>query len=271
MINNYIQASKDALAQLNKMRDHCFIRLDELKEYGGVSLKNSIVKNNNYYHAKQFGEKAYKYIGGESADSVQLIKEHRYTQQLLQDIEREINAIEGFHSNHISIDFESVNSRLPRAYRRNPGAGNNTVAADASHWKSLMEEEKSKYTVKNSDKLVMAALDGTLVRSKSELVIANMLISEGIPFVYELPRVYEDVTIYTDFTVLSTRDNKTEILIEHEGLMKNGTYQQQFLFKVNKYLAADIIPGKDVFFTFDDLRGGFDTSVVQDIINTRLK
>ena len=71
--------------------------------------------------------------------------------------------------------------------------------------------------------------------------------------------------------MLSTKDYKTEIIIEHEGMMNQEFYQKTFLFKVNLYLDAGMVPGKDVFFTFDDLNGGFDPSVVQDIIETRLK
>ena len=79
------------------------------------------------------------------------------------------------------------------------------------------------------------------------------------------------MVIHTDFTALSLADYKTEILIEHEGLMSSSKYQQQFLFKINAYLDAGIIPGKDIFFTFEGPKGGFDPSPIQDIIDMKLK
>lgn len=109
------------------------------------------------------------------------------------------------------------------------------------------------------------------MRSKSEVIIANLFILNDIPYVYELPHLVNDAWIYSDFTALSLIDFKTEVIVEHEGLMNDSNYQKLFLTKTNSYLAADLIPGKDIFFTFDDLRGGFDPSPIQDIIDTKLK
>ncbi len=200
------------------------------------------------------------------------IREYRYFKQLLKDTDAEIKRIERFLKSHVEVDYDEINSRLPEVYRDYAALGclTNSLDARAGQWKEDCERRKAAFPVKNPENLKMHAIDGTLMRSKSEVIIANLLISNGIPYVYELPHVIDGVTIYVDFTMLSLCDYK-EVMLEHEGLMYDANYQRVFLRKVNTFLLADIIPGKDVYFTFDDLNGGFDPMPVQHIINSRLK
>lgn len=52
------------------------------------------------------------------------------------------------------------------------------------------------------DEKKLATLSQYFVRSKSEVIIANMLVSEDVPFVYEEPLYAKDGTMYLpDFTV----------------------------------------------------------------------
>ena len=53
-----------------------------------------------------------------------------------------------------------------------------------------------------SDERKLATLSEYFVRSKSEVIIANMLVSEDVPFVYEEPLYAPDGTMFLpDFTV----------------------------------------------------------------------
>lgn len=269
----YINEAKKALEQLNNLKSSSARRLSELSAYDSIQLVSSPRNGRTYYYSKDKGHPGRRYLGGESNQEVLCIREQRYLKQLTKDIELEMALISELINRHTDIGFESVSSRLPQIYRQKQIA---TVPASdcksrAAEWKAEKEEEKSQYPIKEPEHLKMRAIDGTQMRSKSEVIIANLLIANEIPYVYELPHLIDGVLIYTDFTALSTIDYVTEVMIEHEGLMSKPYYQAQFLSKVNSYLADDLIPGRDIFFTFEDLRGGFDPSPVQDIINTRLK
>lgn len=272
MDSRYINETKRALTQLENLRTIKASRLLELKEYADTSLKASSGRSKSYYYVRKKGERTYTYLGGDSNREVRNIKEYRYLKRLLCDIDSEIALLSALHEGHLDISFDAVNNRLPLTYR-DPSLPDYSakLAGAAKKWKEQKEKEKCQYAPRNPENLIMRSIDGTLMRSKSEVIIANLLISYGIPFVYELPHTVNGIMVYSDFTALSTIDFRSEVIIEHEGLMNSPGYQRTFLNKVNGYLTEGIIPGRDVFFTFDDLNGGFDPSPVQDIIETRLK
>lgn len=69
-------------------------------------------------------------------------------------------------------------------------------------------------------------LVGCIVRSKSEVIIANLLTSAGIPFRYELPLFAPDGTIYLpDFTI-EWRGQK--YYWEHLGMLDSDYYRQKW-------------------------------------------
>lgn len=277
MNDYYVTAAEAALKNLKMLRSRHSHRLKELSDFDNTILKYTRVKGRRYYYSKLRGESTFTYLGTESNKTVANTKEHRFLTRMLAELDSEIANLERFRANHRELDYDSVNLSLPVVYRDCYNMPGKSAAVDTSHssraaaWKESKELEMASYERRHPEGLVMKAIDGTRMRSKSEVIIANLLIANGIPYVYELPHAIGDVVIHTDFTALSLADYKTEILIEHEGLMSSSKYQQQFLFKVNAYLDAGIIPGKDIFFTFEDPKGGFDPSPIQDIIDMKLK
>lgn len=272
MESNYVRELKNTLSNLLELRKNAASRLEELSDCRDLCLKTNWSRGRRYYSAKRKGDSKKWYLGGDSSEQVQRIREYRYVNQMIRDADAEIRNLERFLRSHIDVEYDAINSRLPDIYRDRDNISLQGKLSDEriKQWKCECESRKATYPVKNPENLKMHAIDGTPMRSKSEVIIANLLISNGIPYVYELPHVIEGVTIYIDFTMLSFCDYK-EVMLEHEGLMYDANYQRVFLRKVNTFLAADIIPGKDVYFTFDDLHGGFDPMPVQHIIDSRLK
>ena len=271
MENEYYKKLNGELQRLENLRTNISRRLDELNEYSSLILRPYKVREHTYYYAKKRGQAEAWYLGSESDDIVIKTKEYRYLKQMLVDVESEIELTKTVISSHRALGYEAINKRLPKAYRNARNITIPSVSEAAVEWKRRMEAEKAKYPIKRPEELTQTAIDGTKTRSKSEMSIANLFATNGIPYVYELPHYINGVLIYSDFTALSLQDCKTEKILEHEGLMNDPGYQRVFLSKTNSYLAAGLIPGRDVFFTFEDLKGGFDISPVMDIIETNLK
>ena len=271
MENEYCKKLNNELQGLERLHKDIISRLNELAEYSDVILRPHQVGKNTYYNAKRRGQTQVTYLGDESNSDVIRVKEYRYLNQLLIDVESEIDLTKHIMRSHRTISYEEINKKLPKAYRRPGSMAIQTSSESADEWKRRKEAEKAKYPIKRPEELIMTALDGTKTRSKSEMSIANLFVLNGIPYVYELPHLVNGVLIYSDFTALSLQDCKTEKILEHEGLMYDPGYQKVFLAKTNTYLAAGMIPNRDVFFTFEDLNGGFDISPVADIIETKLK
>ena len=105
---------------------------------------------------------------------------------------------------------------------------------------------------KDYDKKVLQASEkGERVRSKSEIIIANLLNKQGIPYRYEYP-VYLSGwgKVYPDFTLLNVRERK-EIYWEHLGRMSDADYAEMAIQKIALYEQNNIFIGDKLILTFE--------------------
>ena len=115
---------------------------------------------------------------------------------------------------------------------------------------------------------------GELVRSKSELVIANMLHSRGVSYAYEQPVNFPNNQIrYPDFTVNDVHTG-TVYYWEHNGMLSNARYRQGWERKKAEYRAMGILPYEEgggpegvLIETWDQANGGLDTNAIAKIID----
>lgn len=76
---------------------------------------------------------------------------------------------------------------------------------------------------------------GEKMRSKSEVIIANMLDGKGINYIYEMPvTLKNNIVVHPDFTILNPVRREI-ILWEHFGMMDNLEYLQNALNKLRDY------------------------------------
>lgn len=83
--------------------------------------------------------------------------------------------------------------------------------------------------------------NGGFVRSKSELIIANNLFSEGLKYSYEKPLFYKEglKPIHPDFTI---KTNGKDYYWEHLGLIGDEKYDINLTFKLDIY--RNYFPGQ---------------------------
>ena len=109
-------------------------------------------------------------------------------------------------------------------------------------------------------------LCGELVRSKSEVIIANALFSYEIPFHYEeqFPFPNDNGDFYfPDFTILLP--NGSRILWEHLGLLSIMDYAVHNGKKLHTYQAHDFLIGRNLILTQDDSRGNCSSAFIYQI------
>ena len=113
-----------------------------------------------------------------------------------------------------------------------------------------------------------------LVRSKSEIIIANELVAQGVDrYEYEAPLVLPDGrTRYPDFTIVDD-DTGERYYWEHLGLLHNPEYEARWTRKLNDYREAGILPHDEgrgeagtLIVTRDDEHGGIDTRAIAELI-----
>ena len=124
------------------------------------------------------------------------------------------------------------------------------------------------------DGLIHRTKRGDLVRSKSEVIIANELLAQGVDrYEYEAPlRLPNGQTRYPDFTILDD-DTGERHYWEHLGLLHNPDYAARWERKLAAYRAADILPHEEgggevgtLIITRDDEDGGIDAKQIADLV-----
>jgi hypothetical protein len=115
-----------------------------------------------------------------------------------------------------------------------------------------------------AEHLIHRTTRGELVRSKSELVIANYLHGRGIPYRYERPvdgtavpgKLRPDFSFETDAGDL--------LLWEHLGMLDRPDYQKAWEWKREWYHQNGFKEGENLFTTTED--PGFDMTSVQNVV-----
>ena len=101
----------------------------------------------------------------------------------------------------------------------------------------------------DSDELYSTS--GTRVRSKSEVIIANMLEQYNIPYKYEYPiKLNGSHLARPDFTCLNIKTRQL-LIWEHLGMMDNPDYADRNIRKLSLYEKSGYIVGKNMIVTFE--------------------
>ena len=113
-------------------------------------------------------------------------------------------------------------------------------------------------------------LKGERVRSKSEVIIADMLYQMGIPYHYEYPLYLKGLgEIYPDFTVLNIKKRK-EIYWEHFGRMDDSEYAEKAVKKMNCYRLSGYYEGENTLYTYETKKQPLNQKVIRSLIESIL-
>ena len=116
-----------------------------------------------------------------------------------------------------------------------------------------------------AEHLIHRTLKGHMVRSKSELVIANLIFQMGIDYQYEPPfeGLAEPGIRRPDFLFADPAGDP--IVWEHLGMLSRDDYRRSWEKKRAWYLQNGLMEGISLFTTQDDERGGLDSDEVRRI------
>ncbi len=85
---------------------------------------------------------------------------------------------------------------------------------------------------------------GDMVRSKSEVIIADHLANKGVPYGYERPLTIEGITKYPDFTIEDMESGLTYYW-EHCGMLHVPYYRRRWEEKLSWYRTHGILPREE--------------------------
>lgn len=126
---------------------------------------------------------------------------------------------------------------------------------------SVREE---KLSVPYVEGLIHKTLSGDIVRSKSEVIIADALYNEKIKFEYEKLKEENGHRCIPDFT-FETASGDT-IIWEHLGMLDNPSYKRSWEKKLEFYNSIGFIEGENLFTTRDHDGGSIDSNEIHDVV-----
>ena len=270
MTEQFIKMTNEYIDNMSLSRDAQTARLKELSELRGLCLRGKKTSaDKTYYCVRKESGNGHKYLGDDNNEEVRRIKELRYLYVYLERLNSNISLLGETIDRLQKTDYDSINDALPKTYR-NPQLGNSFSDSRSEKWKENAVFTKSQYDIYRPEDLKVRVNDGAMVRSKSEAMIYNYLLSVDAAFIYELPMKIDGKLFVPDFTILSDVDTQKEIIIEHQGMMDSELYRNRFADKVYHYLRAGFVQGINIFYTFDDLNGGFDIIPIKNIVRNNV-
>lgn len=117
---------------------------------------------------------------------------------------------------------------------------------------------------------VYTTMRGERVRSKSEIIIADRLFANGIPYKYECPLKVGNEIIHPDFTILRMSDRKI-LYHEHCGMADDSGYAEDMVKRINDYSEEGIIQGDSLFLSFETSKQPLDVRVIDRLINSHFR
>ena len=241
---------------------YVIVEKELLKAPEGCLRYNRTGKGIQYYRTHYPDRKNGEYISAANRKLAQELAQKRYHRKLIKAAESEIAVIRRCLNAYPDHLFEEVYSSLPAPVRDLAEPCEETEEDMVRRWCAVQYTGKDLY-----DSLPDLITDqNEAVRSKSELIIANILNHDGIPYRYEYPIALKGLgTVYPDFTILNIRLRK-EVVWEHMGMMDDEDYAQSAIRKINAYLMNGFDPGENLILTFETRSCPLSVKIIQKMI-----
>ena len=254
---------KDVLASLSKaMRN---------QPEGHLRVAQKPGKNPQYYHYTSPENLTGKYIRKKQIEFAKTLAQKDYNEQIIQLLHKEISALEDYFSKGTCGEsiYEFYNTLFaPRRKLITPVTLTNEQYA--IEWKKVTWIGRP-FAADGSE---FYTTRGERVRSKSELLIAEALAHNNIPFRYEFPLQLlrtsgNAVTLYPDFLCLNVH-TRTEFYWEHFGLMDSPEYANNAAGKLRLYTENGILAGRNLIITMETQASPLSTRLVNKLIEAYL-
>lgn len=115
------------------------------------------------------------------------------------------------------------------------------------------------------EKLIHKTAHGELVRSKSEVIIADALFHKGLEYQYEPELILEGKIKRPDFKIIDA-DTGEEWYWEHCGMMSDAKYAKRWAEKEKFYAKNGIVRGKNLIVTEEHDGEGLDSFQINEMI-----
>ena len=130
-------------------------------------------------------------------------------------------------------------------------------------------EEPYKQSTYMQEKKVHVTSRGERMRSKNEVIHAEIMYRLDIPFRYEPVLHIGAHVLIPDFAAIRVRDAKI-FYEEHCGMPHNKEYMAHHKWKMSAYESVGIVPWDNLIVTYGDIHGNIDVRVIESELRSKL-
>ncbi len=260
--SNVIEEARTEISSLQSIREYLSSAL-EAAPSGKIHISRS-GKRLSYYLRKTPHDEGGEYISKKETQKIKIYLQKSYDEKALKTVDELLSIL-----NTLVSSYPAKLDKLNKIYESYPDKSKpllKPVALSDETYTKLWSEYS--YTGKSipDDVFKYRTDKGELVRSKSELNIANALFKSGIPYRYECPlQLNRQATIYPDFTVLNVKRRKTYYW-EHRGMMDDRDYARHAVRRIKDYQEAGHCIGKDLIITEETSTAPLGTDEIRRVI-----
>jgi hypothetical protein len=230
---------------------------------GRIEVRN--VKGKAYYYFCGNNVRQ-KYLADTDSALIKALIQKSYLKSVLKTAKQELAALEKMIKLYPEDLPEEQFDKLPEERKK---LATPIILGDEKNARKWMDAPYTRKPFKKGAPVFMT-MHGERVRSKSEMIIADRLYANGIPYRYECPLKVGNEIIHPDFSLLRMSDGKV-MYHEHCGKMTDPQYYDDLVDRVNKYNQAGIIQGDRLTFTFESQDTPFDVRVIDRMIKEYFK
>ncbi len=249
---------KELLARIERLEMAVESAKEMLKDAPEGSLKiNNGKDRTRYYHITRKGDSKGRYIHTSENELLTRLAQKDYAQKMIIEASRELTDTRAFLQSVEKNASESLYSSLhpKRRVLLDPILRNEDERI--RYWNSL---PYSVSTYEPEEK-VFQTRRGEMVRSKSELLIADMYYELGIPYRYECAlKLKKGKVKYPDFTLYHA-GRRTVLYHEHLGLLDDEGYRERNMKKLRQYEESGICLGKNLIISWESENFPFNIQV----------
>ncbi len=204
------------------------------------------------------------YIRRKDEHKIRNIAQHEYEEKLQKNINAELPYLKQVKANLYTLEQKERNLHPAKSKLIKP-----LVLSDEEYvkrWESV--DYQPGFFGENTPQKYFTDR-GERVRSKSELIIANLLNSRGIPYRYEYPITIEERIFRPDFTVLNKR-TRQEYIWEHLGMADNAEYIARNIEKYDILTEHGYMLGKNLLISIETSNITLSMSAINSLIDCYL-
>ena len=265
-VHKIIRWAAEEVQQLESALKHVDAFLEKAPE-GCLKWQNRNGKTYYYHQFKKENKWQRNFIRKEDIALAKLFAQKHYYIAIRPILKRKLKVLKSFLENYSIHELEKVYEELSPERKTLVKPLQFSVNEKLEKWEQEVYEKNMMY----SENLRYKTEQGDMVRSKSEVIIANIMYHhrKDILYKYERPLELMDRTrkkvIYPDFTIINKHTGEITYW-EHAGRLDDPQYANEFVKKLNTYIANDLLPGRDVIISVETQNTPLDIRAVQKLV-----